>query len=116
MVNRNRIPISVNRSVHRFCKLWSRGDGGGKGKPNDLTNLAHLVALNLSNNSLSSCAPDLGLPALKFLGLSNNHLDGPVPRSLLRFANASFARCNLTARPLCLLASCTLPPPRRGGG
>jgi hypothetical protein len=61
-----------------------------------LSNLTHLVALNLSNNSLSGHVPDLGLPALQLLNLSNNHFDGPVPHSLLRFDDAAFVGNNVT--------------------
>jgi hypothetical protein len=75
-----------------------------------LSSLTHLVALNLSNNSLSGHVPDLGLPALQFLNLSNNHLDGPVPGSLLRFADAAFAGNNVTRPAAPVVLPPTLPP------
>ncbi|GJN38158.1 hypothetical protein PR202_gb27174 [Eleusine coracana subsp. coracana] len=68
--------------------------------PAAFSNLTHIVALNLSNNSLSGRVPDLRLPQLRFLNLSNNHFDGPIPESLLKFPDAAFAGNNLTRPPL----------------
>ncbi|VAH74747.1 unnamed protein product [Triticum turgidum subsp. durum] len=73
-----------------------------------LARLTALRVLSLRANSLSGRVPDLGLPALQFLNLSNNHLDGPVPRSLLRFSDASFAGNSMT-RPAPV--SPAVPPP-----
>ncbi|KAF8643646.1 hypothetical protein HU200_066702 [Digitaria exilis] len=76
---------------------FNRFDGA---VPAALSNLTHLVALNLSNNSLSGQVPDLGLPTLQYLNLSNNPLlDGPVPASLMRFADAAFVGTNVTRPP-----------------
>ncbi|VAH59132.1 unnamed protein product [Triticum turgidum subsp. durum] len=73
-----------------------------------LARLTALRVLSLRANSLSGRVPDLGLPALQFLNLSNNHLDGPVPGSLLRFSDASFAGNSMT-RPAPV--SPAVPPP-----
>ncbi|KAM0869218.1 hypothetical protein ACQ4PT_040814 [Festuca glaucescens] len=67
--------------------------------PGELSNLAQLLALNLSNNSLSVRVPDLSLPAFQFLNLSNNHFDGPVPKSLPRFPDTAFAGKSMRQGP-----------------
>ncbi|TVU22943.1 hypothetical protein EJB05_32664, partial [Eragrostis curvula] len=95
------------RSLQTLDLSFNGFDGALPGAA--LSNLTQLVALNLSNNSLSGHVPDLGLPALQFLNLSYNHFDGPVPKSLLRFADAAFAGNNVT-RPAAPVSP-ALPPP-----
>ncbi|CAO2186248.1 unnamed protein product [Urochloa humidicola] len=91
--------LAALRNLQVLDLCFNRFDGA---LPAALSNLTALVALNLSNNSLAGRVPDLGLPALQYLNLSNNRLDGPIPTSLLRFADAAFAGNNLTrpASPL----------------
>jgi hypothetical protein len=87
--------------------------------PSELANLTHLVALDLFNNLLFVRIPDLGLPALRFLNLSNKCLDGTVLVSLLQFTDTAFVGNNLRSPTLAPPSLYLLATPRltlRGGG
>lgn len=72
--------------------MLNLSDNGFNGSiPSSVSNLTHLTVLNLANNSFSGDVPDINVPSLQFLDLSNNNLTGALPRSLSRFPSSSFS-------------------------
>ncbi|KAG7599825.1 Leucine-rich repeat [Arabidopsis suecica] len=63
------------------------------------TNLTKLKTLFLENNQLSGSIPDLDLPLVQF-NVSNNSLNGSIPKSLQRFESDSFLQTSLCGKPL----------------
>ncbi|CAH8254920.1 unnamed protein product [Arabidopsis lyrata] len=63
------------------------------------TNLRKLKTLFLENNQLSGSIPDLDLPLVQF-NVSNNSLNGSIPKSLQRFESDSFLQTSLCGKPL----------------
>ncbi|KAI3502724.1 hypothetical protein L1887_30979 [Cichorium endivia] len=61
-----------------------------------ISNLSHLTALNLANNSFSDEIPNLNIPNLQVLDISNNNLTGLVTQSLQQFPSSSFTGNNLS--------------------
>ncbi|XP_006306949.2 probable inactive receptor kinase At1g48480 [Capsella rubella] len=63
------------------------------------TNLTRLKTLFLENNQLSGSIPDLDLPLVQF-NVSNNSLNGSIPKNLQRFKSDSFLQTSLCGKPL----------------
>ncbi|KAJ4881822.1 putative inactive receptor kinase [Raphanus sativus] len=62
-------------------------------------NLTRLKTLFLEDNNLSGSIPDLDLPLVQF-NVSNNSLNGSIPKSLQRFESGSFLQTSLCGKPL----------------
>ncbi|KAL1208968.1 putative inactive receptor kinase [Cardamine amara subsp. amara] len=65
----------------------------------DFTNLRRLKTLFLENNKLSGSIPDLDLALVQF-NVSNNLLNGSIPRNLQNFKSDSFLLTSLCGKPL----------------
>ncbi|KAG2306099.1 hypothetical protein Bca52824_025847 [Brassica carinata] len=80
-----------------------RLDLGGNGFSGEISsgfkNLTRLKTLYLENNKLSGPLLDMGLDLDQF-NVSNNLLNGSVPKSLQRFEAGSFAGTSLCGKPL----------------
>ncbi|ESQ30686.1 hypothetical protein EUTSA_v10011300mg [Eutrema salsugineum] len=63
------------------------------------TNLTRLKTLYLEDNNLSGSIPDLDLPLVQF-NVSNNSLNGSIPKNLQRFKSDSFLQTSLCGKPL----------------
>ena len=58
--------------------------------PESVTELPHIIELHLENNQFTGGIPPLNQTSLKHLDLSNNKLEGEIPKSLSVFAANSF--------------------------
>uniref|UniRef100_A0A1J3HFH7 Putative inactive receptor kinase n=1 Tax=Noccaea caerulescens TaxID=107243 RepID=A0A1J3HFH7_NOCCA len=62
-------------------------------------NLTRLKTLYLEDNQLSGSIPDLDLPLAQF-NVSNNSLNGSIPKNLRKFNSDSFLQTSLCGKPL----------------
>ncbi|CAH8359241.1 unnamed protein product [Eruca vesicaria subsp. sativa] len=62
-------------------------------------NLTRLKTLFLQDNNFSGSIPDLDLPLVQF-NVSNNSVNGSIPKSLQRFESGSFLQTSLCGKPL----------------
>ncbi|KAH0976062.1 hypothetical protein GBA52_017961 [Prunus armeniaca] len=63
-------------------------------------NLTRIRTLYLQNNKLSGVIPELNLPNLEQFNVSNNLLNGSVPKKLQSYSSSSFLGNLLCGRPL----------------
>ncbi|ONI09389.1 hypothetical protein PRUPE_5G235500 [Prunus persica] len=63
-------------------------------------NLTRIRTLYLQNNKLSGVIPELNLPKLEQFNVSNNLLNGSVPKKLQSYSSSSFLGNLLCGRPL----------------
>ncbi|OIW04446.1 hypothetical protein TanjilG_29998 [Lupinus angustifolius] len=66
-------------------------------KFNDLTRLDTLL---FENNNFSGSVPDLNVPSLQSFNVSNNHLNGSIPKRFSDFSVSAFAGNSLCGKPL----------------
>ncbi|KAF8093935.1 hypothetical protein N665_0374s0027 [Sinapis alba] len=79
-------------------------------------NLTRLKTLFLENNKLSGSIPDLDLPLVQF-NVSNNSLNGSIPKNLQRFESGSFLQTSLCGKPLKICSvEVTVPSQPTSGG
>ncbi|KAG6418375.1 hypothetical protein SASPL_120579 [Salvia splendens] len=71
-------------------KVWLSGNSFSGRIPASLFQLARLAELRLDNNQFSGPIPPPELPALMFLDVSNNNLEGEIPEGLMRFGTNAF--------------------------
>ncbi|XP_057797098.1 pollen receptor-like kinase 3 [Salvia miltiorrhiza] len=71
-------------------KVWLSGNRFSGRIPASLFQLSHLMELRLDNNQFSGGLPLPELPALVFLDVSNNNLEGEIPPGLMRFGANTF--------------------------
>lgn len=71
-------------------KVWLSGNNFSGRIPASLFQLAHLAELRLDNNQFSGAIPPPELPALVLLDVSNNKLEGEIPRGLMKFGTNAF--------------------------
>ncbi|WZZ77672.1 hypothetical protein YC2023_098244 [Brassica napus] len=69
------------------------------GISSSFNNLTRLKTLFLQDNNLSGSIPDLDLPLVQF-NVSNNSLNGSIPKNLQRFESGSFLQTSLCGKPL----------------
>ncbi|CAN7029567.1 hypothetical protein IGI04_029678 [Brassica rapa subsp. trilocularis] len=69
------------------------------GVSSSFNNLTRLKTLFLQDNNLSGSIPDLDLPLVQF-NVSNNSLNGSIPKHLQRFESGSFLQTSLCGKPL----------------
>ncbi|KAF3497701.1 hypothetical protein DY000_02052209 [Brassica cretica] len=69
------------------------------GISSSFNNLTRLKTLFLQDNNLSGSIPDLDLPLVQF-NVSNNSLNGSIPKNLQRFESSSFLQTSLCGKPL----------------
>ncbi|GFQ05198.1 probable inactive receptor kinase at2g26730 [Phtheirospermum japonicum] len=69
--------------------------------PFSVNNLTHLTGLFLENNGFTGKIPSIGPPDLSQFNVSNNRLNGSIPRALAKFPPSAFANnLELCGRPL----------------
>ncbi|GMH04612.1 hypothetical protein Nepgr_006452 [Nepenthes gracilis] len=79
--------------------------------PFSLNNLTHLTGLFLQNNSFSGNLPSIGA-SLDAFNVSNNNLNGSIPKTLTRFPESSFSgNLQLCGSPLPPCNSSFFPTP-----
>ncbi|GAB4828336.1 hypothetical protein Ancab_035331 [Ancistrocladus abbreviatus] len=79
--------------------------------PFSVNNLTHLTGLFLENNNFSGNLPSISA-SLQDFNVSNNNLNGSIPRNLARFPQSSFAgNLQLCGSPLPPCNSTFFPPP-----
>ncbi|KAJ0230777.1 inactive receptor kinase [Hirschfeldia incana] len=79
-------------------------------------NLTRLKTLFLENNNLSGSIPDFDLPLVQF-NVSNNSLNGSIPKNLQRFKSGSFLQTSLCGKPLKICPNeVTVPSQPTSGG
>ncbi|KAK4489621.1 hypothetical protein RD792_005433 [Penstemon davidsonii] len=101
-------PLPLDFSVWRNLSVLNLSHNYFNGSiSSSISNLTHLTALSLANNLLEGDIPDLNVPSLQYLDLSNNNLTGVVPRSLLRFPYSSFSGNNISTE----ISLPPVPPP-----
>ncbi|KAK4489630.1 hypothetical protein RD792_005442 [Penstemon davidsonii] len=101
-------PLPLDFSVWRNLSVLNLSHNYFNGSiSSSISNLTHLTALSLANNLLEGDIPDLNVPSLQYLDISNNNLTGVVPRSLLRFPYSSFSGNNISTE----ISLPPVPPP-----
>ncbi|WOK98633.1 putative inactive receptor kinase [Canna indica] len=78
-------------SLTRLVRLDLSGNNLTGPVPFAINNLTRLTKLFLQNNHLSGSLPAISIASLKNFNISNNMLNGSIPRSLERFPESSFA-------------------------
>ncbi|XP_038683703.1 probable inactive receptor kinase At4g23740 [Tripterygium wilfordii] len=91
-------PLPLNFSVWRknLTVVDISNNGFNGSIPSSISDLTHLTALNLANNSLSGEIPDVNIPSLQQLDLSDNNLTGTLPLSFQRFPSWVFSGNNVS--------------------
>lgn len=84
------IPPDYFKPMAGLKKVWLSGNMFSGRAPSSLFQLVHLMELRLDNNQFSGPIPPPQLPALVFLDMSNNKLEGDIPSSLSRFGDIAF--------------------------
>ncbi|CAA7048173.1 unnamed protein product [Microthlaspi erraticum] len=80
------------------------------------SNLTRLKTLYLEDNQLSGSIPDLDLPLAQF-NVSNNSLNGSIPKNLQKFDSDSFLQTSLCGKPLKICPEeATVPSQPTSGG
>ncbi|CAH8312244.1 unnamed protein product [Eruca vesicaria subsp. sativa] len=100
-------PASVT-SLSRLYRLDLSVNNFSGEIPPTLTHLTHLLTLRLETNRFSGQIPDINLPDLQDFNVSDNKLEGQIPKSLSEFPNSVF-RQNPSLCGAPLLKKCNNP-------
>lgn len=84
------IPPDYFKPMAGLKKVWLSANKFSGRAPSSLFQLFRLMELRLDNNQFSGPIPPPQLPALVFLDMSNNKLEGDIPSSLSRFGDNAF--------------------------
>ncbi|GAB2289243.1 hypothetical protein Dimus_023548 [Dionaea muscipula] len=103
-------PSSLTQ-LTRLFRLDLSGNRFSGEIPFAVTNLAHLAGLFLENNNFSGVLPSIGTGFSDF-NVSDNNLNGSIPKSLAKFPTSSFkGNLQLCGDPLPPCNSSFFPPP-----
>nr|CAD1834201.1 unnamed protein product [Ananas comosus var. bracteatus] len=84
------IPPGLDR-LGRLARLDLSANNLSGSIPYALNNLTHLTTLRLENNRFSGSLPSISIDSLRSFDVSDNRLNGSIPRPLSRFPASAFA-------------------------
>ncbi|XP_044477088.1 probable inactive receptor kinase At1g48480 [Mangifera indica] len=105
-------------TLHGLVRLNLASNNFSGGISSGFNNLTRLKTLYLESNSLSGSIRQLKLPNLQQLNVSNNFLNGSIPKALQAFGSSSFLGNSLCGKPLedCSKSASVVVPSTPTGG
>lgn len=99
-------------SLNRLTRLDMSSNNFTGVIPFSVNNLTRLTGLLLENNAFSGTLPSINVPGLTNFNVSDNNLNGSIPKTLSKFTAASFTgNLNLCGDPLPACNSSFFPSP-----